>query len=274
MRIQYLIMLPITFWTLCGAAANAAEQRAADSQAQAAPAAKDSATQFVVESIRGAPGTTIPLKIRLPASLTTAPAARTAYTFLMFKGLPEDFKLSSGFRTRNSWIVAIDEVRTLSVEVPRNYEGTVIVEVFFYRGEAVAPQGEVFAVQVSRTPSGVAVSAELKAVSRPATAATIKTPAARDPNFSKEDEEALLEQADEQLQNGNIVFARVLFEELASHGSARGTFALARTYDPNVLKKLGAVGMQGDIEKAMDLYQRAAELWNASGAEALGSLGK
>lgn len=260
--IRRYILASIACWLTWCPATDAAAQRASGT------------SRFAVESVRGLPGAIIPLKIHLPAGISTAPAAKTSYTFLMFKGLPENFRLTSGFQTRNSWIVAIDEAHTLSVDTPAAYSGSFVAEVFLYRGEAVAPEREVFSVYISTDPASVPTSVNLKAVPLPAPSTTVKTPATRDPNLSKQDEEALLEQADAQIQNGNIVFARLLFEQLASQGSARGTFALARTYDPNTLKKLGAVGVQGDIEKAKDLYQRAAELWNAPGSDTVGSTNK
>ena len=84
----------------------------------------------------------------------------------------------------------------------------------------------------------------------------------------------MLSQGETHLRNGNVVFARVLFEELAARGSARAAFAVAQTYDPAVLQQIGVVGIQGDVEKAKSWYRKAAELGNAAPVDILSSLKK
>ena len=59
------------------------------------------------------------------------------------------------------------------------------------------------------------------------------------------------------LVQGNIAAARVVLERAAETGSAEASFALAETYDPNVLATWRAYGTRGDPAKARDLYARA-----------------
>jgi hypothetical protein len=40
-------------------------------------------------------------------------------------------------------------------------------------------------------------------------------------------------------------------------GSARAIFVLAETYDPEVLARLGTLGMRGDPARARELYAKA-----------------
>lgn len=120
----------------------------------------------------------------------------------------------------------------------------------------------------------VPTSTEYTAASSAAQEKPAKPAGRREMTISKEEETALLGQGAEQIQSGNIVFARLLFEQLAANGSARGTFELARTYDPAVLQQLGAVGIQGDKAKARSYYEKAAELGSAQGAEMIGALGR
>ncbi len=101
---------------------------------------------------------------------------------------------------------------------------------------------------------------------------TSKPPLSSSRPVSKEEEKQMLADAEAQLRSGNIVFARVLFENLASHGSAQGAFAVAQTYDPTVLKQIGAVGVRGDAEKAKFWYGKAAELGKAPVTDVLGAL--
>jgi len=59
------------------------------------------------------------------------------------------------------------------------------------------------------------------------------------------------------LGQGDIGAARAVLERAAELGSAQANFALAETYDPNVLAKWGAYGTRGDAIKARELYTRA-----------------
>lgn len=236
--------------------------------------AANKSAAFFVAPVIGTSGAIIPLKIRLPGGMGDGASTGT-YTFMMFKGFPEDFRLTAGFKTKNAWMVAIKDLDGLKIDVPAGYTGEIIVDAYLYRGENAAPEQEMFSVSISAFPRNVAATSALSA--QPS-AAPEKPQAAplpkRDPSLTKEEEDAMLGQAETQIQSGNIVFARLLFEQLASRGSARGTFQLARTYDPAELSKLKAVGMQGDVEKAKSLYKKAADLGSAQAAESLTALKK
>jgi hypothetical protein len=67
----------------------------------------------------------------------------------------------------------------------------------------------------------------------------------------------LTAQASALLAQGNIGAARVVLERAAETGSAQAIFALAETYDPNILATWGAHGTRGDAAKARNLYARA-----------------
>lgn len=60
------------------------------------------------------------------------------------------------------------------------------------------------------------------------------------------------------LNDGDFAAARVLFERAANAGSAEAALALGSTYDPNVIKRLGAIMVKPDIENARKWYQLAA----------------
>ncbi|MBX9591174.1 MAG: hypothetical protein K2X43_17950 [Hyphomonadaceae bacterium] len=72
--------------------------------------------------------------------------------------------------------------------------------------------------------------------------------------------EDMLAQAERRIENGDIPGAR---EILASgEGAASGSmmFALAETYDPNMLAAWGTRGVAADVTKARSLYYRARDL--------------
>lgn len=59
------------------------------------------------------------------------------------------------------------------------------------------------------------------------------------------------------LSQGDIGAARVVLEHTAEMGSAPALFSLAETYDPMILSAWGAIGTQGDVAKAQELYAKA-----------------
>ncbi len=218
------------------------------SDARVTAAASQAGGGFAVEDAAGLPGTEIPLKIRLPASLRSGGSSKSTYTFMMFKGIPEGFVLSGGFYTRNTWIVSVGDSGDLKMTAPQAFRGAFNADLHLYRGEHIAPIKRTFHVRISDAMDTQPNSADHTAV-----------PSADEQPLSKEEEAKLFEQGEAHLRNGNVAYARLAFEELVSHGNVRGLFALARTYDPAVLRQLGAVGLRGDPEKAKELYRRATE---------------
>jgi hypothetical protein len=74
------------------------------------------------------------------------------------------------------------------------------------------------------------------------------------------------------LNDGDFAAARVLFERAADAGSADGALALGSTYDPNVIKRLGAITVKPDIDSARKWYQLAAERGSAAATLQLANL--
>jgi hypothetical protein len=74
------------------------------------------------------------------------------------------------------------------------------------------------------------------------------------------------------LNDGDFAAARVLFERAANAGSAEAALALGSTYDPNVIKRLGAIMVRPDIESARKWYQLAAERGSAAASLQLANL--
>jgi hypothetical protein len=72
--------------------------------------------------------------------------------------------------------------------------------------------------------------------------------------------EDLLAQAERRINSGDITGAREFL--MANESAAPGpvTFALAETYDPNMLAAWGTRGAIADVVRAKALYQRAREL--------------
>jgi hypothetical protein len=67
----------------------------------------------------------------------------------------------------------------------------------------------------------------------------------------------LMKQGQQLIAAGDVVTARTVFQRAADAGDADAAIALGATYDPNVLAKLGVIGVRADVEKARNWYQRA-----------------
>lgn len=76
------------------------------------------------------------------------------------------------------------------------------------------------------------------------------------------------------LRQGDIGAARAVLERAAELGSAQAHFALAETYDPNVLAKWGAYGTRSDATKARELYAKAEAKGITEAKERFDALGQ
>ena len=77
----------------------------------------------------------------------------------------------------------------------------------------------------------------------------------------------------EYFANGKVGAARAMFQSAAEAGEAAAAFALAETYDPLVLEKLGVRGgITPDIALAQRWYEKAKELGSSAAPERIARL--
>ena len=77
----------------------------------------------------------------------------------------------------------------------------------------------------------------------------------------------------EYFANGKVGAARAMFQAAAEAGEAAAAFALAETYDPLVLEKLGVRGgIAPDVALAQRWYEKAKELGSAAAPERIARL--
>ena len=81
----------------------------------------------------------------------------------------------------------------------------------------------------------------------------------------------MIKRGEDLLMSGDIASARLLLRRAADAGNAQAALALGASFDPLVIRRLGAVGMKPDVVQAKQWYQRAADLGSAS---AMGQLAK
>lgn len=87
-------------------------------------------------------------------------------------------------------------------------------------------------------------------------------------------EDSLMERASYQLKHGDGEGGRAVFEVLANHGSARGAFALAETYDSGKLAQHTDWRLKPDIRLARQWYKKSSELGSLPAYESLRDLDK
>jgi hypothetical protein len=116
-------------------------------------------------------------------------------------------------------------------------------------------------------PLGVPVVAPAKPESPSAPEPKVSAPA----EASKPDDRLTI-RAEELFRKGDVSGARLLLERALDSGNARAAFLLAETFDPNVLSKLGVVGIRGDNAKAREFYGRARAMGIALAGERMEAL--
>ncbi len=67
-----------------------------------------------------------------------------------------------------------------------------------------------------------------------------------------------LTRGDELIEIGDVAAARLFYERAARAGNAQAMIALARTYDPEILRQRGVVGLTADPARAKFWYDKAA----------------
>ena len=94
------------------------------------------------------------------------------------------------------------------------------------------------------------------------------TPAPNHPAVQLDSDEItrLIKRGKDFLAQGNFASARLLFKRAADAGSPEAALALGSTYDPSVIKQLGAVSITPDIDGALKWYETAADHGSAEAA--------
>jgi hypothetical protein len=82
----------------------------------------------------------------------------------------------------------------------------------------------------------------------------------------------LIKRGHDFLENGDLVSARLILQRAVEAGSADAALALGATFDPLVIRRLGVIGIEPDIARARQWYQRAAELGSTAASQQLTKL--
>jgi hypothetical protein len=142
----------------------------------------------------------------------------------------------------------IAEVRTMKVQVRPVEKPEAVSQ---YVTGSVAPRATIEAVPaVADQPAASALAAKFA-----------EPPAADGQAHQHND---LIAQASRRLENGDVLGAREMLAGAEDGGQGPVLFALAETYDPNMLAAWGTRGVAADVARARALYRKALSLGVAS----------
>ena len=77
----------------------------------------------------------------------------------------------------------------------------------------------------------------------------------------------LYRRGEQLIQQGDIAAARLMFARAAEVGDARSALALGASYDPDVLRKLGVLGVAADAALAREWYSKASSFGSREAAQ-------
>ena len=82
----------------------------------------------------------------------------------------------------------------------------------------------------------------------------------------------LLKRGKDAFSTGDLAAARLLLRRAAEAGSAEAALALGATFDPLVIRRLGAIGTAPDAAQARQWYQKAVALGSPTASQPLSQL--
>jgi hypothetical protein len=193
-------------------------------------------------------------------------------------GLPAGAQLTSGKRIGpNEWRVSASEVSGVSVIPPNGFVGQMQLTAELRDGDGAALTGT--STRLSWTaPVVTAPVVAAAAIAAPAPAAVIAAPAPAAPaaaspalrefmrTLDQKEIAALVRRGQDLLASGDVQSARLLLMRGAEARDARAALLVGTTYDPVLLKQLGANGPLADVAQARLWYQRAKE-WGEPDAQ-------
>lgn len=106
----------------------------------------------------------------------------------------------------------------------------------------------------------------------PARAADPPQPAAQAVTLAPDEIAMLVKRGKDLLASGDISAARLLLRRAAESDSAEAALEFGSTFDPAVIARLGAIGVEADAAKARQWYQKAAALGSNAASQHIANL--
>jgi len=169
---------------------------------------------------------------------------------VLINGLAAGSRLSAGEPVgANAWQLSIAELDGAMLVPPPGFVGAMELAIALRLANGtIADRKRLVLEWSSRLPVAAATPAP----------EPISQPAPR--TLDAKEVAVLLKRGAEHIANGNIVAARLIYKRAAEAGEAQAAFALAETYDPLVLRRLGVRGLAADVAMAQSWYEKARAL--------------
>ncbi|MCC6946442.1 MAG: hypothetical protein IT539_01615 [Bradyrhizobiaceae bacterium] len=174
-------------------------------------------------------------------------------------GLVPGTVLSTGKPWGNTgWIVPAHQLATTYIKPPSGFSGTMEYSVALHRPDNSVLDRQTMRLEWSApTAQAPAPSQQQPVAAAPAEPSAQAQAAVR--NLSQDEIDLMVARGTELLKNGDIASARLLLQRAAEARDSRAALALAASYDPNELKKLGVYGSNSDVAVARDWYEKARQ---------------
>jgi hypothetical protein len=216
--------------------------------------------------------------------------------FVSINGLTAGARLTSGKRVGPEWRVSATEISGVSVIPPDGFTGQMLVTAELRDGDGVAltatstrltwaaapgvaapslaaPSLAAVAPTRAAAPPPVVVPPPVVAVAPPVAVATAAPSAMPAPpqaevvrSLDPREVAALIRRGQDLLASGDVQSARLLLMRGAEARDARSALLVGTTYDPALLRQIGADGPLADAAQARTWYQRAKE-WGEPDAQ-------
>jgi hypothetical protein len=206
------------------------------------------------------------------------PDAIPKNSFLRVRGLPASVALSEGHSIApGSWAVPFVGLPTLRISVPVGLsgkseitvalvtvDGAVLADVrttlLIASPSLVAPgQSEPQPKSVASIGAAVA-TAPVDSSNRGARSTRPSAPAAPPRTEAQQHAMRFVTKGNELLGEGDVSTARLYYQRAADAGLHEGALAMAATYDPDELIRIGVKGLQPDPKAARSWYEKARDL--------------
>jgi len=195
------------------------------------------------------------------------PPSRARY--LLIRGLPAEAKLSAGRDSgAGAWMVKGEQVPSLTLTLGDTAAGDYPIEVYALASGDGLQARRHFVLRVE-PPVRAYAAANAGKDWTSGLLGMMPSAHAAEPAATPADSAMMHGRAQELLDIGDIAGARLLLIHLAERGDGDAAYELARTFDREVLAKLGARGLDGDPAQARGWYQLASQDGNAQATERL-----
>ena len=216
----------------------------------------------------------------------------TPGSFVLVRGMPTGSRLTAGSQIRDGeWRVPLRDLLHAQVMPPRDYLGTLNLPVDLSNSDGRVIESKiqrltwgadrpdpivanrvktiVIGSEPGSSPAGQSASPNVREAlaadgpvqsfsERPAAPSRAASSEASR-QLDAQELKNLMQRAEIALENRDFAAARLLLRRAAESGDPQAAIALAATYDPGVLKQLGALGAQANADRAREWYRKAAD---------------